>query len=71
VGDREERWRLPSLVGNTVSQANRAMSRTLCNYGKLRRKRAGSAKRGRVISQHPAPGTRLPALTPVTIVVGA
>jgi phosphodiesterase/alkaline phosphatase D-like protein len=50
--------RVPRLRGKTVKAAKRAIRRRHCRLGTVKRKRAKSVRRGRVVSQSPKPGTR-------------
>ena len=56
---------VPKLTNKTVAGARRALARSHCTLGKVTRHR-----NGRVRSQHPKAGSRHPAGTAVSIVVG-
>jgi PASTA domain len=50
---------VPRLKGKTAAAAQRAIRRSGCATGTIRRGYSGSVRRGRVISQTPRPGVRL------------
>jgi hypothetical protein len=61
--------RPPKLRGKALPDARRAIARANCRLGKVRRAYSKRAKRGRVISQRPKPGTALPNGGKVNLVV--
>lgn len=52
--------RVPRVRGKTVKAAKRAIRRSRCKVGKIKRNRSKSVRRGRVVSQSPKAGTRRP-----------
>jgi hypothetical protein len=60
---------VPNLKGKTLPAALRALTKTHCTVGKVRRAYSNRIRRGRVISQRPAPGTRLANRAKVSLVV--
>ena len=61
---------VPSVVGRLLASARKLLAKANCGVGAVTRKRAGKRRRGRVVSQRPAAGTRLANGAPVAIVVG-
>jgi hypothetical protein len=61
---------VPSVVGKTVAAANAALVRAHCALGKTTTARATRAKRGHVLRQSPAPGTKMPRSGRVALVIG-
>lgn len=61
---------VPRLKGKTLRQASAALRRSRCRLGKVRRVGSALARRGRVINQRPAAGTRLRSGARVNVVVG-
>jgi beta-lactam-binding protein with PASTA domain len=61
--------RVPSVRGRKLRVARAAIARRACRVGKVRRARSRKVKRGRVVSQSPRPGTTLPNLGKVNLVV--
>jgi len=59
---------VPKLKGKTLAGAKSALTQANCKVGKVTRKYA-KAKKGRVISQRPKPGTNLAAGAKVNLVV--
>src|SRR5579862_4674672 len=49
---------VPKVIGKTLSAAKKALTAASCSVGKIRTVYA-KAKRGRVVAQHPKPGTHL------------
>jgi hypothetical protein len=60
---------VPKLRGKTLLAARQALKRRHCALGPLRRAYSRTIRRGRVISQRPAPGTRRPRGTKISVVV--
>lgn len=60
---------VPNVKGKPLPAAKQAISRSHCKTGKVTRKYSKRVKKGRVISQAPAPRTRLPNLAKVNLVV--
>jgi beta-lactam-binding protein with PASTA domain len=50
---------VPKVKGKTLAAARKAIGRGHCAVGKVRLAYSAKVKRGRVVSQKPAPGTRL------------
>jgi uncharacterized repeat protein (TIGR01451 family) len=50
---------VPKIKGKTLAAARKAIGRGHCAVGKVRLAYSAKVKRGRVVSQKPAPGTRL------------
>jgi hypothetical protein len=63
------RCTVPRLRGKTLAQARSALRRSHCRLGAVRRKPSAAVRRGRVLAQRPAAGTRRPAGTRVEVVV--
>jgi hypothetical protein len=61
---------VPSLRGRRLASARRALKKANCTLGKVTRKSARPAKRGRVLSQRPSAGSKLPSGAKVALVVG-
>jgi phosphodiesterase/alkaline phosphatase D-like protein len=64
-----EPCRVPAIKRTTVRAARRAILRARCTVGTVRRKHSSKVRKGRVISQRPAAGTRLPRFGKVGFVV--
>jgi hypothetical protein len=60
---------VPNVEGKTLLAAKRSIARTRCRVGKIRRAYSKIVKRGRVISEKPKSGTRLPRRGKVNLVV--
>jgi hypothetical protein len=60
---------VPDVKWKTLRAAKRTLSRADCRVGKIRRAYSRPVKRGRVISQKPEPGTVLPTLSKVNLVL--
>jgi uncharacterized delta-60 repeat protein len=60
---------VPKARGKTLRVARSSLMKTLCRVGTVRRKYSAQVKKGRVISQRPAPGTRVAEFTKVNLVV--
>lgn len=60
---------VPRLTGSTVAAAREKLRKAHCSLGKVTKKKA-RGKRGRVLSQRPAAGSKLPADHTVSIVIG-
>jgi hypothetical protein len=60
---------VPDVKWKMLRAAKRTMARADCRVGKIRRAYSKTVKRGRVISQKPEPGTVLPTLGKVSLVV--
>gem|GEM_PF-1570581 len=63
--------RVPTLVGRTLRQARAAIVKGLCSVGKISRRSSGRRLTGRVLSQHPHPGSLARAHARIDLVVGA
>ena len=61
---------VPNLTGHTLTQAKKLLAAAHCRLGKVSTKHTSRSRRGKVIAQHPKPGTRLAARSPVSVVVG-
>ena len=61
--------RVPQVRGKKLPAARSAITRAHCRVGKVRRSPSKRVKPGRVISQSPKAGTRLPNLGKVNLVV--
>jgi hypothetical protein len=61
---------VPHLAGKTLTAAKHRLKAAHCRLGKVKRAHAARKRRGRVLSQSPAPGTHHAAGTRVTVVVG-
>jgi uncharacterized delta-60 repeat protein len=60
---------VPKVRGKTLRVARSSLMKTFCRVGTVRRKYSAQVKKGRVISQRPAPGTRVAEFTKVNLVV--
>ena len=58
------------MVGKKLAAAKARIRRAHCAVGKITRKRAAKAKRGKVIAQSPKPGRHLRNLGKVKLTVG-
>lgn len=61
---------VPKLRGKKVRSAKRALGRADCKLGKVSRRRAVKARKGKVLSQSKKPGRVLPLGSKVNITVG-
>lgn len=64
----QARCRVPRVIGLELRKAKQRIRRAQCSVGRIRRAR--SRRVGRVIAQHPRPGTRLQIGARVNLVVG-
>jgi uncharacterized delta-60 repeat protein len=60
---------VPKVRGKTLAAARSTLTRALCKVGTVKRTYSPSVGKGRVISQRPAPRTRLAELAKVNLVV--
>jgi beta-lactam-binding protein with PASTA domain len=60
---------VPTVVGKTLTAAKAAIGRSHCRTGKVTWARSRTVRKGRVISQWPAPGRRLANGAAVSLVV--
>jgi len=60
---------VPKLVGRTLVQARAAATGASCSVGTVRRARSKRIQAGRIVSQRPAPGARLPIGSRIAVVV--
>jgi hypothetical protein len=60
---------VPNVEGKLLRAAKQAIARSHCTIGKITRKYSKKIRKGRVVSQAPAPGARLPNGDPVSLVV--
>jgi PASTA domain len=60
---------VPKLKGKTLPTARKAVTKAHCAVGTVRRAHSKKVRRGRVISQRPPPGARLPNRAKVSVVV--
>jgi hypothetical protein len=60
---------VPNVRGKTLPSARRAIARTHCRIGKIRRAYSKIVKKARVISEKPKPGTQLPSRARVNLLV--
>jgi hypothetical protein len=65
------RCKVPNLRGLTVARARTALTGANCRTGRIKRVSTGSARRGRVVGQRPAPGARPAFPAAVRLSVGA
>ena len=61
---------VPEVRGRLLASARKLLTKANCSVGAVTKKRASKRRRGRVVSQRPAAGTRLASSAPVAIVVG-
>jgi beta-lactam-binding protein with PASTA domain len=59
----------PNVKGQTLSAARAALARAHCRLGTARQSYSAKVKKGRVISQTPAPGARRADRTDIAVVV--
>jgi hypothetical protein len=67
---KSKRCVVPKLRGKKLKAARKALTKAHCRTGKVKRRKAGKAKRGRVISSSPKAGARRKRNTKVALVVG-
>jgi uncharacterized repeat protein (TIGR01451 family) len=60
---------VPNVRGKLLPAARQAIARSHCSTGKITRKYSRKVRKGRVVSQAPEPGARLPNGDPVSLVV--
>jgi uncharacterized repeat protein (TIGR01451 family) len=60
---------VPNVKGRLLPAAKQAIARSHCTTGKVMRKYSKKVRKGRVASQAPDPGARLPPGDPVSLVV--
>jgi uncharacterized delta-60 repeat protein len=60
---------VPNVRGKTLSAARSSLTKALCKVGTVKRVHSARIGKGRVISQRPAPRTRLTELAKVNLVV--
>jgi uncharacterized delta-60 repeat protein len=63
--------KVPNVRGKKLAVARSAITGARCRLGKVRRKPSKTVKRGRVVSQSPKPGARLPKRGKVNLVVSS
>ena len=61
---------VPRLTGRLLASARRLLRKANCGVGRVTRRHSRRSRRGRVLSQRPAAGTRLADGAPVALVVG-
>jgi uncharacterized delta-60 repeat protein len=61
--------RAPRVIGKPVSKARRVIRGSHCSVGRVSRAFSARVARGRIVSQHPTPGTRRAAGAKVDLVV--
>jgi uncharacterized delta-60 repeat protein len=61
--------KVPNVRGKKLAVARSAVTKARCRVGKVRRKASRNVKRGRVVSQSPKAGARLPNGSKVNLVV--
>jgi hypothetical protein len=69
IPGRTSRCVVPNVRGKTLPGARRAIARTHCSVGKIRRAYSKIVKKGRVILEKPKPGTLLPSRGKVNLLV--
>ncbi len=60
---------VPKVTGKTLTAAKAAIKKAKCAVGKVTKKASAKVKKGRVISQKPAPGKKLAKGAKVSLVV--
>jgi uncharacterized delta-60 repeat protein len=60
---------VPNVRGKTLRAARSSLRKALCNLGTVKRTYSAGVRKGRVISQRPAPRTRMAELAKVSLVV--
>src|SRR6266511_1903342 len=61
---------VPKLKGRKLAAAKTAIKRGTCKVGNVKKRFSKKVKKGRVISQKPAAGTKVASATPVNLVAG-
>jgi hypothetical protein len=61
---------VPNVRSRSLGSAKRRLKKANCALGTVKRKHSRRAKRGRVLSQRPAAGTKLPGGAKVSLTVG-
>jgi hypothetical protein len=61
--------KVPRVKGRTVTSARKALRAAGCRVGRTRARYGTDVRKGRVVSTLPAPGQRIAATRPVTILV--
>jgi beta-lactam-binding protein with PASTA domain len=61
---------VPKLAGKTLAAAKKLLAKAGCSLGKVTKKPARKALRGKVVTQNPAAGKRVPHLGRVALVLG-
>lgn len=69
TGDTRRRCVVPRLRGKTLRAARVAITGARCSVGRIRRAFSSSVRAGRIVSQTPRAGSRLPARARVHVVV--
>jgi uncharacterized delta-60 repeat protein len=62
--------KVPNVRGRKLAAARKTIKKARCAIGKITRKPSKQAQRGRVLSQRPKAGTRVPNGTKVNLLVG-
>lgn len=62
---------VPNVTGQKQAAAGHAITKAHCRVGYLRQKHSTNVKKGRVISQSPAPGRHLPANSAVKLILSS
>ena len=60
---------VPRLKRKTLAAVNSALAGTACSLGPVRRAYSAKVKKGRVLSQRPAPGAERPSGSPISLVL--
>ena len=65
-----QRCTVPNVIGQTLVNAKKRLSRAHCRLGTVTGKPSKLSKRGRILAQRPRPAKRLPNGAKVNVVVG-
>ena len=61
---------VPRLLGKPLAAAERATRAAHCSVGKVSKRKGNRSSRGKVVSESPRAGSRLPAGAKIRLVVG-
>jgi len=59
---------VPKLKGRKLARAKSLIKQNTCAFGKVKKRFSKKVKKGRVISQSPAGGTKVASASPVNLV---
>jgi beta-lactam-binding protein with PASTA domain len=61
---------VPKLKGKTLVAAKKLLTKANCRLGKVTKKKGPKSRKGKVVSQKPAPGAKKPLGTKIAVVIG-